>query len=222
MRNAAALGLLATSCLLTACAENGGPQVDGSGPVIAQTVAASQVDLFSALDPDDKGCWGNSTSDCATRAIETATIPESDQHQRPLLARVGVYDLLGLYDPRSENNSKEVKRDRLRLQRAFQGFYKYDANDVTARRNRVTERLIMASNQNCGQFLQTLHGVQGATNFGLGSLTTATAGAGAIVEDVTAARSLAGAGAILSGVQGRVLGDEHDRMVTCPLVVLSM
>jgi hypothetical protein len=225
MRKAASIGLCAISWLAAGCAENGGPQIDGAGPVIAQSIASGQVDLFSALDPENKGCWGNlmtfqngqkkdengeqknQNPHCEAWTKDTVTIPESDMPPRPLLARAGLYDLLGLHDTRGPNTTAAVKNDRLRLQRAFAGFYLYDTKTAEDRRNRLSERLIMASNQNCGEFLQTLHGVQGATNFALGSLATATAGAGAIVTGADAARSLAGTGAILSGVRAEMNED---------------
>lgn len=195
--------------LLGACAVNGGPRVDGSGPVIAQGIAASQVDLFTALDPDDKGDWTGKV-----QQIDGKTTPVSGNSTGSLWSALGLSVLFGTEDGGSAQHSRaesdDVKKDRVRLERAFHGFYNTAyLEGATARRNRIVEQLVIASNQNCGDFLQTLHGTQATGNFLLGSLATATAGAGAIVTNGNSARLLSGLGSIFGGLRAEMNEDYY-------------
>lgn len=69
------------------------------------------------------------------------------------------------------------------------------------RRNQLQHRIILASNVACDEYKRHLLSTQAQTNFLLGSLTTATAGLGAVFTDPATVRGLSGAAAILSGVR---------------------
>lgn len=89
------------------------------------------------------------------------------------------------------------------LERAFADFNE-DTKDETEReraRNRVQERILAASNQVCGDYKHELKQLDAYVNFGLGSLTTALAGAGAIFTGADIVRALSGSAAITSGVR---------------------
>ena len=68
-------------------------------------------------------------------------------------------------------------------------------------RNRVQSRLIMASNQRCGDFLRELHKYQSDVNFQLGTLTTALAGAATVVTPGLATRILSGTAGVSAGTR---------------------
>ncbi len=88
------------------------------------------------------------------------------------------------------------------IENAFLGFYSsdYDNNTRVLRRNRVQDRLIAASNETCKDFKEKLQLLQAEGNFVFGAITTALAGAGAIVTGATGARILAGSAGVTSGI----------------------
>src|SRR5262249_39567241 len=69
-----------------------------------------------------------------------------------------------------------------------------------ARRNSIQERILAASAQRCGRYKRFLKQYEGESNFLLGGLTTALAGAGALISPVIAARALSGSAGVTSGV----------------------
>ena len=71
---------------------------------------------------------------------------------------------------------------------------------AAARRNSIQERILAASEQRCGRYKRFLKQYEGESNFLLGGLATALAGAGALVSPVTAARALSGSAGVTSGV----------------------
>ena len=108
------------------------------------------------------------------------------------------------------------------LSRALRGFYHpiYDRSSIAVnckgavsttvltpsemlnmemRRNRVQDRIIMASNQACDAYKRHLLATQSVANYTYGNATLLTAGLGAILKPASTAQALSGAAAILSG-----------------------
>lgn len=114
-------------------------------------------------------------------------------------------DLSLLLDPSPEREAMKEDDDlnikRKRLSEAFRKFNE-SVNKSRERRNQIQERIIAASNQRCGQYKEHLQRLDATTNFIIGSLATAAAGAGAIFTAASTVRALAGSAAILSGVRG--------------------
>ena len=105
--------------------------------------------------------------------------------------------------PGAEEGVKEengLYKNQQILREAFQKFYE-NPIDQKKRRNRLQERMLAASEQRCGVYTKYLKSLDSRTNFFLGSITTAVAGAGAIVTGASAARALAGVAGIFSGVR---------------------
>jgi len=84
---------------------------------------------------------------------------------------------------------------------AFRAFYTYPAATLELRRNAAQERLLASSNQLCNYFKQHLQLSASNTNFVLGSLTTGTAVAAAIISG-GASNVLAGIAGGISGIRG--------------------
>jgi hypothetical protein len=111
--------------------------------------------------------------------------------------RYGLEEKLGGAPTKQQLNESD------KLELAFAGFYspRYARGSQEQRRSELQDRLIASSNQACAEFKRHLHSFQSQTNFLLGSLTTAVAGAGAIVTPANTARLLSGTGAVFSGVR---------------------
>ena len=107
-------------------------------------------------------------------------------------------DLIPLLDSTVNTNMEYEGR----LRKAYDNFY--NAQDVERRRNRVQERIIAASNQRCGEYKKFVKNFDAETNIGLGWLTTAAGGAGAIVTAEAVARALSGVAAIMSGFRAEL------------------
>lgn len=97
-----------------------------------------------------------------------------------------------------ENDELDIKRDK--IEKAFIAFYK-NPIDQKRRRNSIQERILSASVQRCGEYKNFLKQFESGTNFFLGSMTTAVAGAGAIFTGLDTVRALSGTAAIISGVR---------------------
>jgi len=97
-----------------------------------------------------------------------------------------------------KNDKLDMKRDK--IEKAFIAFYK-NPIDQKRRRNSIQERILSASVQRCGEYKNFLKQFDSGTNFFLGSLTTAIAGAGAIFTSLDTVRALSGTAAIISGVR---------------------
>lgn len=121
-----------------------------------------------------------------------------DSFQKIDLARELYAASAGLEDKEEDKAVEKSNREILRM--AFEAFYK-EPFEQTQRRNRVQERLLAASNERCGEYKTFLKQIDSETNLILGSITTAVAGAGAIVTGAGAARALSGIAAILTGVR---------------------
>lgn len=136
----------------------------------------------------------------------------------PVLTRAQIekINLFKLLDP--ENLAEEIYKrgakpnalefealaEDMKLAFAFAAFYEGsggNANRLKLRRNRIQERILEASVQRCNIFKVYLQRSQSNTEFGLGSLATVTGVAGALVNGIQAARNLAGASGIFSGIR---------------------
>lgn len=106
------------------------------------------------------------------------------------------------------------------LRRVAKAFYA-DPVDLSARRNRVQARLLAASDSACGEFEQKMNFLQANTNMIAGVLTTATAGAGAIVTNEVTARVLSGVGAVIAGSRAEFNADFFYREAV-PVVVKAI
>ncbi len=117
-------------------------------------------------------------------------------------------DLAQELDPAGQittNPDANIKLNQKNLRLAFNKFYidlkPQSDNDKMLGRNRVQERILGASQDRCNEYFTFLDGFDAETNFMLGSLTTAVAGAGAIFTQVDTVRALSGIAAIFSGVR---------------------
>jgi hypothetical protein len=200
----------ACAALLAGCAANDLLPVDAAQQTVVQRPALAQVDLSLALDPQD---YGKSSVVLEDRpgffAVHTENFFGSLSVVNPFRSKA--------QELQDEASSEEAKNERIRLEKAFNGFYdpQYRTyGTAEQRRTRVVGQLVAASNTNCGIFLQTLHGVQGTTNFVLGSVATATAGAGSIVTARDGARILAGVASIISGVRAEANEDYYRNVLS--------
>lgn len=115
--------------------------------------------------------------------------------------------------------SEEKNREQLEL--AFKQFNETTKNQenksVNMRlRNQVQDRIVAASNQACAEFKRELKALDARTNFILGSLTTAVAGAGAIFSGGTS-QALSGVASILSGVRAE-FNEDYFQMLTIQVI----
>lgn len=91
------------------------------------------------------------------------------------------------------------------LSNALKGFYKYGEgsagqnDELRLRRNRVQDRIIMASNQACDVYKRHLLAIQSVVNYTYGNFELLTAGLGAVLKPAGTSRALAAAAAVLSG-----------------------
>jgi hypothetical protein len=126
-------------------------------------------------------------------------------------AKIAPLDLITLLDP--ENKLWEVGRcqdlpdaDPKKLNCAFQAFYdKYPQATQKSRRDRIQDRLLSASNEQCRQFKLRTKLARDTTNLVLGGITTLTAGLGAIFTPVNTVRALSGSASIVSGIRAETL-----------------
>jgi hypothetical protein len=95
---------------------------------------------------------------------------------------------------------EQVYAQNKRLAGAIELFYQNPVA-LIARRNRVQEHILAASNQRCGEYKSFLKQIDAGTNFFLGSLTTIFGGAGAIFTPQNTIRALSGAAAMTSGIR---------------------
>ena len=85
------------------------------------------------------------------------------------------------------------------LDGALKAFYDKTENRE-GRRNRIQDRILLASQQRCDAYMRFLNQFDSESSFFLGALTTALAGAATFVTPASAARVFAGTGAVTSGV----------------------
>jgi hypothetical protein len=88
------------------------------------------------------------------------------------------------------------------LDEAIAGFYKRGTSeDQRLRRNRVQDRLILASNDGCEAYKTVLKRKQSDRNFEFGTATVLFGAAGAVAQGVTAARNLAALAGATGGIR---------------------
>ena len=162
--------------------------------------------LFCAASVSLAGCEG---------VFDRFAFTKSGAHQQgvePLIAKEPFerINLVSILNPDAElgdilvkevdDDAKNKANNEIKLGKAFKVFYR-NVTDNLRRRNRVQERILAASNQRCGEYKKFLKQLDAETNFLLGSLTTALAGAGAIFTAASTVRALSGSASIISGVR---------------------
>lgn len=142
------------------------------------------VDLLIELDPENYSGWSG-------KAIPSTSKTKTVCHAK---------------------GANELRADE-KLSCAIAGFYSagyaaqadgvFDAGSkgdrIKFRRNRVQDRIILASNQACDDYRRHLLSTQSTVNFVYGNAATLTAGLGAILTPLATSQALAGASAIISG-----------------------
>lgn len=103
----------------------------------------------------------------------------------------------GTLPPQEATQSTQAPASPQQIADAFNKFHAYGTPKL---RNAIQERILAASEQRCGRYKVFLKQYEGESNFVMGALTTALAGAGALASPVIAARALAGAAGVTSGV----------------------
>ncbi len=124
---------------------------------------------------------------------------------RPVLPRGNFeqIDIIQLLTPGDDPPLTEYASDAEEaraLEKAFRSFYAADL-DLERRRNRIQERVLGASALRCGIFEDYLKRKDVTFNLLFGTLTTVTAGLGAILTPASTVRALAGTAAISSGLR---------------------
>ena len=117
-------------------------------------------------------------------------------------------------DDAAKPTAKTEQNDRQRAMELEQAFSKFYDNAGAQKleelaRNRVQERILAASVDRCGEYKNFLKQLDAETNFFLGTLTTAIAGAGAIATG--ASEILSGTAAIFSGVRSEFNSEYFQR-----------
>lgn len=112
-------------------------------------------------------------------------------------------DLALLLNPKAEKTIDEAASlgdQQKQIAAAYEAFHKNNPTSANRRvRNSLQERILSASNQRCGEYKNLLKTLDSRANFFLGTLTTAIAGAGAIVSGGSAV--LSGTASIISGTR---------------------
>ena len=177
---------------------------NAASPIIEQQQKFAKVDLVALLDPRQ---YGRADSFDGLSRLDEAS-KKSDGSRFFEKIREGLEN-----DPAAEAGLD-------RLENAFRGFYDpgYQVSTQMRRRNSVQARLIGASDQECGYFLDQIRQDQAGFNFALGSLTSLLGGVGAIVTGADLARAFSGAAAITSGIRAEG-NDANFRQLTAEVIV---
>ncbi|KDA04026.1 hypothetical protein [Hyphomonas oceanitis] len=155
------------------------------------------VDLLTELDPENKSGWRESAK---WNSRQAETVASTDE------------------DKLCSGDNAKMRQDQ-KLSCALSGFYQdatdedFETNEVTSasslkfRRNRVQDRIILASNQACDQYRRHLLATQSEVNFAYGNAATLTAGLGAVLTPAGTSRALSGAAAIITGSRAEYNGN---------------
>lgn len=189
--------------MLSGCAAAGLWRVDSAGSPVQSVQALQAVDLPTALNPGNLPA-PDPLGDCIGSNAACTGIVVSSQP-----------DLFGLLSFKSETTRDRSGAggpvlERRRLEWALQAFYRTDPvkyGSAVDRRNRLQQRLITASDTNCGIFAENLYATQASTNAFFGTSATALGGAGSIVTGVGTARLLSGLSGIATGVRAELNED---------------
>lgn len=111
-----------------------------------------------------------------------------------------------------KGEAREAAIQGYRLSTAFKVFDSYYLSqskwqDAQLRRRQIQDSIVAESNTLCGEYEQTLNRFNQEGNFLFGSASTLLGGLGAIFTQASAARPLAGAASIFSGVRGELNAD---------------
>lgn len=117
----------------------------------------------------------------------------SDIFEKPI-DRIDILSYLTKGDKNAEKNKKDYS---LQLEMALENFTKTDVME----RNKVQDRIILASNASCEKYKSILKERQSKANFWLGTAATTFGAAGAVVTGAEAGRTLAALSGTSSGVR---------------------
>lgn len=131
-------------------------------------------------------------------------------------AKIAPVNLITLLDPKKKAEQSEASKedwskisDSEKLNRAFEAFYEYDERDpekLKMRRDRLQDRLLASSNEQCRQFKLMVKLQRDIPADLIPAWTaTITAGLGAIFTPVNTVRALSGSAAIVSGIRAEAL-----------------
>ncbi len=155
--------------------------------------------IFGTVDCLNKiGNWITGTDSERVGTFAPKPLIEANSFEKIDLALQLDPESKGIQEGDESFNKEHLNTNQKTLRLAHEKFYQNPLN-LKLRRNRLQDRLLSASNQRCGVYTTRLRSLDARTNFLFGSITTAIAGAGAIVTGATAARSLAGIAGILTG-----------------------
>ncbi len=164
------------------------------GLLLALTILSTFFNGCSTLSNRQAGTFG------ATQIVENTT--------------TDIIDLALELDPEgvaSLDEGSSLDQQQKDLRASFKSYHtKYDDKaEITQKqkRNQVQERILIASDQRCGEYEKHLMALNARTNFLLGSITTALAGAGAIFTAADTVRALSGSASIFSGIRGEFNAD---------------
>jgi hypothetical protein len=169
----------------------GGDRATTAGANLLFPGEVESVDLFLELDPGnrrDAMVAGGATNLCPP--IQPGGDPET-------LFRSEAEERCA--NPLRQNLDQSIIQE---LSAAFRAFYTgYGDEDLEARRNRIQDRLLLASDHRCGLYSTYLRRFEAENEFWLGSAATVLGGLGSIFTNATVARALAGAAGITSGIR---------------------
>lgn len=196
--------LLVAATFLSGCALANSTRVDSAGVPVKSEDGFQSVDLALALNPTGM----QSPNKAVTTCVNSNGKDCDGVGAFPKMGSLGV--LKSNVSVRKDSEDLEEIVERLRLETAYYAFYRTEQQPgqrIEDRRYRVQQRLMGASDMNCGIFTQRIYGIQATGNFALGSIATGVGGAGAIVTQVNTARLLSGLSAITSGVRAELNED---------------
>lgn len=158
-----------------------------------------------------------SDSGDTTPSGASAIFPEETYFER-----VNLFQLLNPGDGSVNlNGVDEATDEEYYIEYALDEFYirvqDFTPTNKSIARNRVQDRIIAASNQRCETYKQSLYELDRNFNFITGSITTALAGAGAIVAHEQTAKELAALAGISSGVRAEFNAD-YFRNITIEVI----
>ncbi|CUS56179.1 MULTISPECIES: hypothetical protein [unclassified Hyphomonas] len=142
------------------------------------------VDLLHALDPDNTSGWRGGG------ACETSGSGDLRADEKLACALNGFYSDEYADIPFELESEDDGQLDNLSLE---------TNTNLMFRRNRLQDRVILASNQACDDYKRHLLATQSETNFVYGNMAVLTGGLGAIFTPPSTSRALSGASAIITG-----------------------
>ena len=123
-------------------------------------------------------------------------------------------NLVKLIDTDAADDDQDLDRAVAELERELNSLTKVQRR---VRRNLIQDRLIAASNQQCGEYVKVIKQFDAESNLLWGGLSTIAAGAGAIATPANTARAWSGLAAIFSGVRAEV-NDAYFQQLTIQVI----